>query len=109
MGKKTYEEGLGFSNTPSFYPQFAQRIENNYENIFFHPPPPPPSPQKIFFAEFPGSTENSFLRWLCFCSEFFALVGKRLDKKTKVNFKMYDVIDWETNNYTTHSDQYLKK
>ena len=26
-----------------------------------------------------------------------------------VNFKMYDVTDWTTNNYNTHITQYLKK
>ena len=94
----------GFQIHPHSTPNLLNELKI-IMRIFFPPPPPP----KIFSAEFPGSTENSFLRWLCFCSEFFALVGKRLDKKTKVNFKMYDVIDWETNNYTTHSDQYLKK
>ena len=37
-----------------------------------------------------------------FCPDFFGLVGKRLDKKVKVNFKIYDVTDWKTNNYNTH-------
>ena len=31
---------------------------------------------------------------------------KSVDKKTMVNFKAYDVMNWETNNYNTH---YLKK
>ena len=30
-----------------------------------------------------------------FCSEFFGHVGKRLDKKVQVNFKIYDVTNWE--------------
>ena len=34
---------------------------------------------------------------------------KRLDKKAKVNFKLYDVKDWETNNYNKHVAQYPKK
>ena len=29
--------------------------------------------------------------------------------KAKVNFKIYDVTDWTTNNYNTHIAQYLKK
>ena len=33
---------------------------------------------------------------------YFILKKKRLDKKTKVNFKIYDVINWEINNYNTH-------
>ena len=35
-------------------------------------------------------------------------VGKRLDKKAKINFKIDDVANWETNYYNTHSAQYLK-
>ena len=31
-----------------------------------------------------------FLSWL------FGHVGKQLDKKWKINFKIYDVTDWET-------------
>ena len=33
---------------------------------------------------------------------------KRLDKKAKNNFKIYDVTDWATNNYNTHFSQYLR-
>ena len=40
---------------------------------------------------------------------FFGYVGKRLYNKAKINFKPYDVTDWETNNYNTHISQYLKK
>ena len=32
-----------------------------------------------------------------------------LDKKLMVNFKIYDVTDWSTNNCNTHIAQYLKK
>ena len=38
-------------------------------------------------------------------SRFLSLFGhedKRLDQKAKVNFKIFDVINWETNNYNTH-------
>ena len=38
-----------------------------------------------------------------------AHVVKRLDKKSKVDLKIYDVIDWTANNYNTHITQYLKK
>ena len=37
-----------------------------------------------------------------FCPDFCGLAGKRLDKKGKVNLKIYDVADWETNNYNIH-------
>ena len=36
---------------------------------------------------------------------FFGYVGKRRDKKAKVNFKIYDVIDKKTNNYNTYTTQ----
>ena len=31
------------------------------------------------------------------------------DKKDKVNFKIYRVTGWETNNFNTHIAQYLQK
>ena len=37
-----------------------------------------------------------FLRYLDYFLDFFSHVGKRLDKKAKVNFKIYDGINWET-------------
>ena len=33
----------------------------------------------------------SFSVYLNFCPDFFGLVGKRLDKKAKVDFKIYNV------------------
>ena len=44
-----------------------------------------------------------------FHPELFVHVGKRLDKKAKVNFKINDVTVWETNSYNTYIAQYLKK
>ena len=35
-------------------------------------------------------------------SRFFYFTGKRFNKKAKVNFKIYDVTGWITNNYNTH-------
>ena len=35
-----------------------------------------------------------FLRHLCFCPGFCDHIWKRLDYKTKVNFKIYDSTDW---------------
>ena len=32
----------------------------------------------------------------------FCFVEKELDKKVLVNFKIYDVTDWKTNEYNTH-------
>ena len=39
----------------------------------------------------------------------FGHAPKRLDLKTKVNFKIYDVTIWLTNNYNTHVAHYLAK
>ena len=44
-----------------------------------------------------------------FLFHLFIALEKRFDKKTKVNFKIYDVANWETNSYDTHITQYLKK
>ena len=44
-----------------------------------------------------------------FCPDLFDHVGKRLDKKGKVNFKTYDATALEANNCNTHISQYLKK
>ena len=40
-----------------------------------------------------------FCRCLNFCHDFFGHREKWLDRKAKVNFKIYDVTNWETNNY----------
>ena len=45
----------------------------------------------------------TILSWL------FGYVEKRLYKKAKVNFKIYDVTDRTASNYNTHIAQYLKK
>ena len=44
----------------------------------------------------------AFFRYLNFCPNVFCQVGKRLEQKTKFNFKIYDVMKWQTNNYNTH-------
>ena len=41
-----------------------------------------------------------FSRYINFCPDFFAHVGKRLDEKGKVNFKNNDVKTWLTTNYS---------
>ena len=42
-------------------------------------------------------------------SYLFGYVKKRLVKKVKVNFKIYEVTTWAIDNYNTHIAQYLKK
>ena len=44
-----------------------------------------------------------------FLSRLFGHVVKRLDKKAKVNSKICDVLNWETNYFNTHITKYLKK
>ena len=51
----------------------------------------------------------SLLIYLTLWPDCFGPVGKQLDKKAKVNFKIHGVINWEANNYNTHTAQYLKK
>ena len=43
------------------------------------------------------------------CRDFVGHLQKWLDKKSKVNFKILNVKNWETNNYSTNIVQYLKK
>ena len=43
--------------------------------------------------------KSLFLGFSNFSPDFFSPVVKWVDKKTKFNFKIYDVINWETNNY----------
>ena len=57
-----------------------------------------------------NSIDLTLKYWLeNFCPEFLGHVGKRLDKKAKVNFNTFEVTDWKTNNYNTDIAQYLKK
>ena len=42
-------------------------------------------------------------------SRLFDRIEKQLDQKDKINFKIYDVTAWLTNNCNTHIEQYLKK
>ena len=43
-----------------------------------------------------------YKRYFNFCPDLFGRVGKRVLKRTEVNFKIYDVIYRGTNNYKTH-------
>ena len=60
---------------------------------------------KAFF----NNDEKRFLYQVksLFRSQFF--FSRLIRPCTKVNFKIYDVTDWITNNYHTYIDQYLKK
>ena len=50
----------------------------------------------------------SFFRYLHFYIDF-KLCRKTADKKVNVNFKIYGLRDWATNNCNKHIAQYLKK
>ena len=66
-------------------------------------------PSKVMKNTFYFILKALFLRYLNLRPDFFSHVGKWLDKKTKVHLNIYDVTDWETNNYITQISQYLKK
>ena len=56
-------------------------------------------------------SKKLFLVWwyLNFNPNLFSHVGKRLDKKAMVDFKICGVSNLETNNYNTDVAQFLKK
>ena len=65
--------------------------------------------KKYLFAFYIMLKALFVLKVFKFLSWHFGYVGKQRDKKAKVNFKTYDVTDWETNNYNKNIVQYLKK
>ena len=50
----------------------------------------------------------SVLKIFTFLSLLLGHVGKRHDKKARVNFKIYDATGCTANNYNTHIAKYLK-
>ena len=46
---------------------------------------------------------------LTFLFQLFGHVGKRLDDKANLDFKLYDVTNWMTINCNTYVARYLKK
>ena len=52
--------------------------------------------------------KNVFHFVLKFYPDFIDHVGKRLDKKAKVDFKIYDVTDWTINNRSCTISQEVK-
>ena len=49
----------------------------------------------------------SWSRYLNFYLDFLVMQKKRFYHKCKVDFKLYDVTTWWTNNYNTHFAKYL--
>ena len=79
-----------------------------------------PHPKKVGFMYFNQnslnmmcsvSSENLFsvLTYLQFYLDFFGYIRKRLDKKAKVNFQIYDVTNWNTKNHNRHITRHHKK
>ena len=67
------------------------------------------SPLKMMTNAFYFTSKALFvLRILKFLSLLLDHVAKRLDKKSMVNFKFYDVTAWFTNNRDTHIIQYFE-
>ena len=67
------------------------------------------SPQKMMKNAFYFTLKALFvLKIFKFLSSIFGHVEKPLDQKVKVNFKIYDITTWLTNNYNTHIAQCLK-
>ena len=50
-----------------------------------------------------------FLKVFHFLIRIFGHVGKRLDNKAKINFKIYDVTYWNTNSYNKNIVRHLDK
>ena len=46
-------------------------------------------------------TSFLFLRYLNICPKVFWFCKKKFDKERKVNFEIYDDVNWEINNYKT--------
>ena len=67
--------------------------------------------KKNLFASMKGEIlfhlESSF-SFFKFFPRLFVHVGKWLDQKDKVNFEIYGVTTWLTNNSSMHIDEYLK-
>ena len=49
----------------------------------------------------------SVLKILKVFPDFCGHVGKQLDDTAKINFKIYDVTDWEASDLNTHIAQYF--
>ena len=52
---------------------------------------------------------KALLKWWKILSWRFGHVEETACLKDKVNFKIFDVTTWLTNNYNTHITQYLRK
>ena len=71
---------------------------------------PPDIPHKVSFANaFSFTLKARFVpKIFQFLSQRFGHVGKLVDQKDKVNFKIYGVTTWKINNCNTHIAQYIK-
>ena len=68
------------------------------------------SPLKMMKNAFRLTSKAFFvIKIFKFSSRLLGHASKRLDQKDKINFKIYDVTAWLTNNCDTHIAQYLEK
>ena len=51
----------------------------------------------------------TFIKFFYFCPDFFGHVGKKIDKEAKVNFKIHNVPNWNTDDCNKHLAIYPKK
>ena len=93
-----------------FFPMFTQSVKFSY-TLFSDIKRALSGLRQFLVTQGPSKmTKNAFyfslkalfvIKIFKLLSWLFGHVEKRLDEKDKVNFKIYDVITWETNNCTT--------
>ena len=106
------ESEYGEKRKPKYWPTqwettqmlFILKVQTHIWDNFWKPFK---SDEKCFFIS--CKKLLSFSRYYHFLSRLFGHVGKLLEKKVKVNFKIYDVTGWTANDYNTHIAQNLKK
>ena len=89
---KSNVEGDCFRKKPLRQTFRSKRISGNWDPFKNDEKWPFLSPNELF----------SCWKYLSFSFDLFGSVGKRLDKKAKVNLVIYGVTNWETNNYNIH-------
>ena len=67
------------------------------------------SPIKIMKNGFYFTLKTLFVLKIFTCLNFLVIYKKRLNQKTKVNFEIYDITTWLTNQCNTRIAQYLIK
>ena len=84
------------------FQNFGNKPSKNFSFIYFNE-----SPLKMMKQCFLFHVKSSFCSWDIYIFVLTWLCRKMACKKVMVNFKIYDITDWTTNNYNTHIVQYL--